>query len=86
MSEVKQASAPSLKDFLARLREISNTMEGSEHKLDFLASNSPQDKMEQDSPVPEQGSATLEDFNNIIDRIARRSNHIAKSTNIIVGS
>lgn len=85
MSEQK-ASTASLKDLLARLREISNIMEGSEHKLDFLASNSPQDKSENDTQSPVAESATLDDLNNIVDRISRRANHIAKSTNTIVGS
>ena len=86
MSEqTAKSNTPSLKDLLARLREINNTMEGSEHKLDFLAFNNPQDKTE-DSNSPAADSATLEDLNSVIDRIARRANHIAKSTNMIVGS
>ena len=86
MSETKQESTPSLKDLLARLREINNVLEVPEHKLDFLATNSPQDKAETDSKEPLAESATLDDLNSVIDRIARRSNHIAKSTSIIVGS
>ena len=86
MSEVKQTSVPSLKDLLARLREINGILDTSEHKLDFLASNNPQDKAEQDSQSPVAESATLDDLNNVIDRISRRANHIQKSTNIIVGS
>ena len=87
MSDVQQKAAmPSLKDLLGRLREIANTLEGSAGKLDYLATNSPQDKGEQDNQSPVDASATLDDLNTIIDRIARRANHIAKSTNIIVGS
>lgn len=87
MSEqTAKSNVPSLKDLLARLRDINGVLESSEHKLDFLASNSPQDKSEQDSSPVSEASATLDDLNNVIDRISRRANHIGKSTNIIVGS
>lgn len=86
MSETTaKTNVPSLKDLLARLRDINGVLESSEHRLDFLASNSPQDKSEDSSPVSE-ASATMDDLNNVIDRISRRANHIGKSTNIIVGS
>ena len=77
--------ALSLKDLLARLREINLTLDVAEGRLDYLATNSPQDKAE-DNQSPVADSATLDDLFNVSDRMARRANHIAKCTNIIVGN
>jgi len=84
--DTAKASTPSLKDILARLREINGILDTSEHKLAYLATNSPQDTPTKDAESPVSDSATLDDLNNVIDRIARRANHIAKSTSTIVGS
>lgn len=84
MSEQAQKQATSLKDLLMRLREINSIMDESESKLDFLATNSPTDTTKEDSN-PTGDSATLDALNNIVDRISRKANQIAKSTNIIVG-
>jgi len=81
-----KSAMPSLKDLLARLREINGILDTSEQKLDYLATNSPQDANIKDAESPVSELATLDDLNVIIDRIARRANHIAKSTNTIVGS
>ncbi len=81
----KEIKASSLKDLNLRLHEIFNVMEETDAKLTYLARNTPADK-----PTEKESStgdiATLEGLHTIVDRIARKSNSMAKSTNTIVGS
>ncbi len=83
--DTKEKTASSLKDLKMRLHEIYNVVDVTNAKLEFLARNTPADKVTEDqSPVGE--IATLEELHEIVDRINRKANSIAKSTNIIVGS
>jgi len=81
----KEIKASSLKDLNMRLHEIHNVMDETDSKLTYLSRNTPADK-----PTEGQSSkgdiATLEGLHDIVDRIARKSSNMAKSTNIIVGS
>lgn len=81
----KEIKVSSLKDLNLRLHEIHNVMDETDAKLIYLSKNTPADK-----PTEDQSSkgdiATLEGLHNIVDRIARKSNSMAKSTNVIVGS
>ena len=81
----KEIKASSLKDLNMRLHEIYNVMDETDAKLTFLSRNTPADK-----PTEDQSSkgdtATLEGLHTIVERIARKSNSMAKSTNVIVGS
>ena len=85
-TEIEKPHSTSLKSLLSRLREINAILDSPEDQLDFLATATPQDKKESDSPVSEDSSATLDSLSMQIDKLARKSNHIAKSTSIIVGN
>lgn len=87
MSEQDQKAikASSLKDLSTRLHEIHNVMDETDAKLTYLARNTPADKPTE-SESSKGDTATLEGLHNIVDRIARKANNMAKSTNTIVGS
>jgi len=82
---VEKAPSVSLKSLLQRLKEIHGILSVPEDQLEFLATASADDKKETDDG-PEAQNATLDALSFQIDRIARMSNHIAKSANIVVGN
>ena len=75
----------SLKSLLARLKEINAILGTPEEQLDYLATSTAQDD-KKESDEAESQNATLDSLSFQIDMVARKSNHIAKSTNIIVGN
>lgn len=81
----KEAKASSLKDLNSRLNEIYNTLDDADTRLEFLAKNIPAEKSTGEQPLTGE-TATLEGLHHIVDKIGRKSNSIAKSTSIIVGS
>ena len=83
--ETKEQKQASLKDLNTRLKEIFNTIDDADSKLQFLAKNTPSDKAK-DEPSSSGETATLEGLHVIVERIGRATNSIARSTNIIVGS
>ena len=84
-TEEKEVKASSLKDLNMRLHEIFNVMDETDAKLNYLSRNTPADKATEDQSS-KGDIATLEGLHTIVDRIARKSNSMAKSTNVIVGS
>jgi len=86
MSEVSQKQVAGLKNLLATLREVNSILAAPEDQLDYLATNSPQDKTTGDQSNPSGEAATLDALISITNQIQRKANHIAKSTNIIIGS
>lgn len=83
--DVAQKQTSGLKQLLARLKEIDAILADTNDKLEFLATNSPSDeaKAEQESSSE---NATLEALHQVTDKISRKTSHISKSTNTIVGS
>lgn len=85
MSQDTTEKQTSLKDILAKLRETDAIMESTESRLNFLATNSPQDTMKENS-APVGDSATLEALNIVVNQIGRKASNIAGHTNTIVGN
>jgi len=84
MSQDTVTKQASLKEILVKLREANGLFENAEHKLNYLANNSPQE--EEKSSGEQSEDATLDALNGIANSLRRKANSIASYTNTIVGS